>query len=100
MNLYGVEFCNRIKSDTPNGQRERNLAEFAMFAAMCAAFGVAHYVSRVEWNGNIDAFEIETTPIHEHNDIGGAIGFAADCTLSQYVLYDRCYHKWSLMEGL
>ena len=35
----------------------------------------------------------------EFNDIGGAIGYAADATLDQYILFGTCWHKGSLEDG-
>lgn len=99
MNVAGINFTNRIKTDNPEGQRDVNLAQFTAFASLCAQLGVAAHVKSVEWNGNCDSFEIDADSANEHNDIGGAIGYAADATLGQYILFGSCWHKGSLEDG-
>ncbi len=99
MNIAGIPFTNRIKTDNSEGQRDVNLAQFTAFASLCAQLGVSNYVRSVEWSGNCDSFEIEVDSAHEFNDIGGAIGYAADATLGQYILFGTCWHKGSLEGG-
>lgn len=96
MNIADIPFRNRIKTDNPDWQRDLNLSQFTAFALLCAHLGVSNYVQSVEWNGNCDSFEIEVDNDHEFNDIGGAIGYAADATLGQYFLFGICWHKGSL----
>lgn len=100
MNIAGIRFVNRIKSDSPHGQRDVNLAQFTAFASLCAHLGVAAHVQSVMWDGNCDSFVIDVDERNEHNEIGGAIGYAADATLDQYVLFGCCWHKGSLEDEL
>ena len=97
---FGIPFVNRIKRDNAPGQRDVNNSEFVAFAALCASLNVAIHVRSVMWDGNIAAFDIDVDAVHEYDQLGGAIGYAADATMSQYVLFGCGWHKGSLEDEL
>ena len=99
MNVHGIPFKHRRPWDL----REfvsRDFAQFTVFAALLKSHGVAHYVTSVDYETEIQSFVIETVPDIEQTDVGGAISWCADKALSQYFLFGYCAHKNSLEDEL
>ena len=96
MIAYGIPFNNRRKPD----DLDRSVfdTQFVSFAALCESIGVAKYVKGVEYSSNHCSFDIDIDDEHQFNDIGGGVEWAADQSLSQFIIFGRCEHKGGLDE--
>ena len=95
MNAYGIEFTHRRAGDTRDFVAQ-DFAEFTAFAALISAYGLTGLVKSVFFDTSIQSFVIDVDPSLEFSDEAGCIDFCADLTLSQYFLFDSCYHKGAL----
>lgn len=99
MDSFGIKLLNRTKTYGMDAECPAHVAsQFFAFAALCNAEGVAQYVRGVEYSSNDCSFWIDVDAEHEFCEIGGAIDWAADRTLSQFVIFGRSEVKGGLDE--
>lgn len=90
MNSFGIPFTNRTKTVGVDAEcPAKKAAEFFAFASICKTNGVSEYVKGVEYSSNDCCFWIDVDDEHEFTEVGGAIDWAADRTLSQFVIFGR-----------
>ena len=101
MNSFGISFNNRTKTIGADAEcPARASSQFISFAALCHHEGVSAYVKGVEYESNSCSFWIDVDDEHEMCDVGGTIEWAADKTLSQFIIFGRCEHKGGLDKPL
>lgn len=100
MQIHGITFTNRTKTFSDAQCPDANNAMFALFASMCAMYGVNRYVRSVEYSTNDCTFVIDADETIAFTDAEGCIALSADATLDQYELFGVVGHRGSLDEGI
>jgi hypothetical protein len=95
MKIHGIEFQNRFKK-SEGGDITEIVVGFIMFSALCESFGLSRHILGVEYSSNFDGYSINVDPSLEFSEVGGGIEYCADRTLSQYEIFGRIEHRYSL----
>lgn len=91
MKSHGIPFQHRRPGSEP--WVAKDYSEFLLFAAACAAAGVAEFVRGVFFDTKWQGFNLDVSPVHQNTAVHLAIEACAKQTLPQSALFDTVLHK-------